>query len=515
VITLLPDRAGHRYADVVSAMRDLGFYGIADEVEVRETHLSYVFLTGDRAFKLKKPLVLSFADYGTPERRRAMCEAEVRLNRRLAPSVYLGVRSVVADGGALALGGRGDPRAIEHVVEMRRFREEDTLAARLEAGPVDERQLADVGRRLALFHSAADHGDAGAALGTLADTLTSTLDDLATLVARSQRPLVAGFRRFIDAYLRAHRPLLDARGGRVVHGHGDIRAEHVLLADPIEVVDCVEFDDRLRELDCARDLAFLLMDLEAFGHRAAAVAVLRGYSAGGGDPGPDHLLAFYACERALVRAKVGLIRAAQLPRAAESAPVRVEADHRLALARRFAWRARKPALIVLCGLSGSGKTHLAGAIAGVSGLRPLNSDVVRKRLAGVAPGERAAVEHYSADFSRRTYAELGRLAGDGDVVVDATFRRAEDRAAFLEALLPHVPEPLFVRCVAPPNVLRERVAERRGGVSDVTVELLEDQRFDPLDEVGPDRQFELRTERPAEEAVDALEAWLDERMAGR
>jgi aminoglycoside phosphotransferase family enzyme/predicted kinase len=475
---------------------------------VRETHLSYVFLRGDRAYKLKKPLALSFVDYGTPQRRRAMCEAEVRLNRRLAPATYLGVRSLVAADHSLALSDADDPRAVEHVVEMRRFREGDTLAARLAAGAAGESELEDVGRLLARFHRSAESAVADVARASLERALASTLGDLVALSAP-----VAGLRRFAAAYLESHRSLLDARAGLAVDGHGDIRAEHVLLTDPIEVVDCVEFDDRLRALDPAHDLAFLLMDLESLGHPEAAAAVLRAYAAAGGDAGTPQLLAFYGLERALVRAKVALIRAGQLPAGTESGRVRGEADHLLELARRLAWRAREPLLIVLCGLSGSGKTHLAGAIAGVSGLRPLNSDVVRKRLAGVAPTERARAEHYDEAFNRRTYAELGRLTAAGGVIVDATFRRAEDRAAFLRALPRDAPAPLFVECVAPSEVLRRRVARRTGGVSDATLEVLAAQRLEPLDEVDGGRRLELRTDRPAEDIVDDLEAWLDDRMA--
>jgi aminoglycoside phosphotransferase family enzyme/predicted kinase len=490
-------------------MRDPRFFGDGAEVEVRETHLSYVFLTGARAFKLKKPLVLSFVDYGTLERRRQMCEAEVRLNQRLAPSIYLGVRSVVESGGVLSLSAANDPRAVEYLVEMRRFSDDETLAARLEAGMARGRELEQVGRRLSEFHHSAPRAHGRGARATLEQTLLSSLDDLALLVAPEQRQLVAGLRRFAVAYLQGQGALIDHRSALAIDGHGDIRAEHVLLRDPIEVVDCVEFDRHLRELDPARDLAFLLMDLEARGWGGPAMHVLRSYAAAGGDPGPPHLLAFYSFERALVRAKVDLIRAGQLPAGPEAQRVLANSAQLLELARRLTWRAHKPLLVVVCGLSGAGKTHLASAIARVSGLRALNSDVVRKRLAGVPPYQRARDEHYSRDFSRRTYAELANLAGGGNVVVDATFRRAEDRAAFLGSLPPDAPEPHFIHCVAPHEVLRQRVAARTADVSDATIDVLEAQHFDPLEEVDPQRRLELRTDRPVEAELDDVEAWLD------
>ncbi len=493
-------------------------------VEVRETHISWVFLAGDRAYKLKKPLKLPFVDYGTPGRRRAMCEEEVRLNRRLAPDMYLGTRAVVATGaGEVALAPTGDPDAIDYVVEMRRFDEARTLAALVSHGGVSRRELEAVGRRLAEFHATASLPDAGrataalhAALGENADTLLALAPD------RDFARQAAALTRFTEAFFAARRHELEARAeaGRVRDGHGDLRAEHILLADGVEVVDCLEFDPALRVADVGCDLAFLTMDLEALGAPAAARSVLAGYRAAGGDPGDDDLVAFFAGYRALVRAKVALVRADQ-----SDDPACFIADARplLDLAERLAWRARRPGLVVVAGLSATGKTRLASLLSTRSGLRHLNSDVVRKRLLGIAPGARAGAAAYGESFNHRTYEELGRLARRElecavGVLVDATFRHAADRSAFLAGLGGLPAASVVVECRAPLPVRLERTRRRlvdAAAVSDADADVVRLQANNGglVDDVPADRHVVLRTDRPAAEALDDLAALLDARLA--
>ena len=489
---------------LVAAMSDPAMYGVDGPVEVRETHISWVFLVGDRAYKMKKPITLSFVDYGSPDRRRAMCEAELRLNRRLAPTIYLAVRSIVATADGFALAGAGSPGAVEHVVEMRRFDESNTLAARLTAGEVPPAQIDEVARVIADFHRAAEP----APLSDPVERIAAALDD--SLKALDGRQGVRALRRFTDSYMRARASVLRERGERAVDGHADLRAEHVVLEQPIQIVDCVEFDRGLRVRDPGSDLAFLSMDVEALGHPAFARRLVKSYRAAGGDPGPPDLVAFYAVERALVRAKVDSLS----PRRA------TRAGAKLALARRVSWRARGPQPIVVCGLSGSGKSHLAAALKATLGARVISSDVVRKELAGLAPSAHAPLEIYTRDFNERVYRELGRRgraalgeADTGPVVIDATARDPSDRRALLSELGGAA---LFARCTAPSGVLRDRVRSRTragGSVSDADEAVLAAQRFVPISEVSPDRLHDLDTDRPVDEVVDSLEEWLDARLA--
>jgi aminoglycoside phosphotransferase family enzyme/predicted kinase len=495
-------------------------------VVVRETHSSWVFLAGDRAYKLKKPIVLPFLDYGTPQRRREMCREEVRLNRRLAPDVYLGVRALAATAEGVELAPEDDPRAVDYVVEMRRYDERCTLASWLTSGELRRIDIVALAALLARFHRDAERVSSLAPPLAVERRVTANFHELLPLVdQRCEIGRVLALERFVHAFVVAHGHLLAerSRDGLIRECHGDLRAEHVLLeSGGLQIVDCIEFDRGLRELDVADDLAFLLMDLAA--HRAEHYAelLLDAYRAAGGPPADDALIAFYAVYRALVRAKVALVHAGQHPRATrELAHDHAAARDLIALAERFAWQARLPLVIVVCGVPGTGKSHLAHAICEASGMAHLSSDVTRKRLAGLAPDAHAPAARYTAEFSRMTYAELARrasaaVAARRGVIVDATFRRRADRDAFAESLTAEAPV-LFVECRAPLSVLTARAALRRhdpASVSDATPQVVrrEYARWEPLDEVPPSSHLVVRTDRPVEAIVREVVGLLDERM---
>jgi aminoglycoside phosphotransferase family enzyme/predicted kinase len=497
-----------------------------DEVIVRETHISWVFLVGPFAYKLKKPVALEFLDYGTPERRREMCREEVRLNRRLAPDIYLGVRGLVLDDSRLEFVADDDIRAVEFVVEMRRYEERDTLASRLSRGEVRTEQVKRVGRALARFHAhARPVHDVDVPVMAVERRFERNLQELVNWIEqRGEIERAQALDRFAHAFLTRHAALLHRRAaeGWVREGHGDLRAEHVLVDGTVDVVDCVEFDPALRQLDVAEDLAFLVLDLAAHGGEHLCELLVGAYRDAGGNPGDDRLINFYAAYRALVRAKVALIRASQLPeassdRARESACAR----ELIAVAERFAWRARLPLVLVVCGPPASGKSVLARALAEVSGLPHLSSDLTRKQLAGVASIERAPGDHYTQDWNERTYAELGRrsavaVAGNGGAVVDATFRHLGDRRAYGAAFDRAAPL-LFVECQAPRVVVVRRAQTRerdpaRVSDADVAVVAREFAAWEPLDEVPASAHLSLRTDRPPEEIVGDVMALLDRRL---
>lgn len=512
---------------VRAAMLDPGFYPHRpDRVVVRETHISWVFLAGERAYKLKKPLLLPFLDYSTPARRREMCHEEVRLNRRLAGDLYLGVRAVVARNGAFGLADEDDSHAIDYLVEMRRYDERCTMAAKLARGELKQSEVADVARLLARFHARAPHVAAtGVPAVALERRLTENFHELLAVVEqRSEVERVLALERFAHAFVVACASMFDARArdGLVREVHGDLRAEHVLLDGGSHIVDCIEFDPDLRSLDVADDLAFLVMDLTAHGGDRFARTLLRAYRETGGDAGEDRLLAFYAAYRALVRAKVELLSAAQQP-AGSASHGRHNARGRdlLALAERFSWQARLPLVIVICGVPATGKSHLARALAAVSQLAYLSSDVVRKRLAGILPTQRASSGAYTADFNRLTYGELGRLAAreasaHGGALVDATFRHRASRDAFGQAFAGVAPL-LFVECQAPADTLAQRAAAREhrpDRVSDASLQVVvrESSTWEPLQEVAPEAHLVLRSDRPVQAQIADLMALLDQRV---
>ena len=489
----------------------------ADGGEVCETHISWVFLTGDRAYKVKKPIVLPFLDYSTPERRHALCRAELELNRRTAPDLYLAVRSLVPAGAGLRLADEDDPEAVDFAVEMRRYDESSTFEARLRHGAVGLPEVAAVGARVASFHATAPVVTGGGGAEAVKRALD---DDFASL--RRLAPdgaVVARLERSAGAFLTAAWAALDARAaaGLVRDGHGDLRLEHILLGARVEIVDCVEFEPDLRRIDTAADLAFAIMELHERGRPDLAVALAGAYRAAGGDPGSDALLSFFAAYRAEVRAKVALLRAGQRPPAAARAD-RQHAERLLALATRLRWQAHAPLVIAIAGVSATGKSTVARHLASASGFTTLNSDVVRKTSAGLAPTTRGPASLYTRAASRSTYAELGRRAARrmaAGVVVDATFRCRADRDAFRAALGPAA-RTLWVELVAPAAELERRAAARTADpqrVSDAGVEVVRAQLHgaERLDEVPADEHLILRADRAPPRIVDAISDALDAR----
>jgi hypothetical protein len=514
-------------SDLVSAMLDRSLYAHGPaSVELRETHISWVFVAGDLAYKVKKPLVLPFLDYGTVERRREMCREEVRLNRRLAPRIYLRVVGIARDGERWSLTAEDDPAACEYAVEMRRVEERRSLAALAAAGTLRAEHVSATAAVLAAFHAAAPVAARErrrlAVLDATLDENVATLRDSGTGVIEPSRLDTA--EHFTRAFLAGRRDQLEARanGGLVRDCHGDLRAEHVIVPEQgdVYVYDCIEFSSELRQIDVAADIAFLVMDLTRLGAESLAMLLIADYRRAGGDPGDNALLFFFASYRAWVRAKVACIRARELSgEDPDLERVRGEAGELMRLGHRFAWRSRGPLVLVLCGVSGTGKTTVAQEVAAVSGWEHLSSDVTRKRLSGLDPTERGGAELYSRARTIETYRELGKTAAerverDRGVIVDATFHLRKERDAFRAGLAVRPGPLLFVECRASEAVLLARIRERAlqsDRVSDADADVLERQlaEFEPLDEVPGRWRASLRAEaRPAELVAD-LEAIVD------
>ena len=457
---------GSTAPSVAEVLARSDFHPGAPPVTVCETHTAWVFLAGDRAYKMKQPVKLAFLDFSTLALRRAACTEEVRVNAELAPTLGMRLRAVVAAGDSYELAEPDAADAVEYVIAMRRFDEEQTMAALVERGALTAEQVSAVARRLVAFHAVAricrrdDHaGDVRRACeANLRELLELVRDDA---LVRS----VQAAQRFAGAFVQAQHAMFTARAadGRIRDGHGDLRAEHVVLEDPLAIVDRLEFDARLRQIDVADDLAFLLMDLESLGAGDAARSLVEAYRAAGGEPGTPQLLAFYGNYRALVRAKVALLRAAA--HSAASAACVDRARVLLALAERFAWRARAPFVLAIGGPPASGKSTLAEELARRSGWPVLSSDALRKERGGLALDDAAPASEYTPEARAGVYRALGSrardLVRDGcGVVVDATFGDGRLRAAFLEAF--DRAGPLrAVECTAPAAVLERRARSRR------------------------------------------------------
>jgi aminoglycoside phosphotransferase family enzyme/predicted kinase len=462
----------------------------AEAGEIFETHISYVVVGPDRVYKLKKPIRLPFVDYATPERRREMCVREHELNRRLAPSLYVGVSGVRSEPEGLALCDVADPNAFEFVVIMNRVDASQTLESRVDRLVAQPRDLEEVGRVLARFHAEAPIAPAPAGSPERwrewAETLMRGLREAPGEVLSTDRVQAAC--SFLGRWLDAAEPLLRQRlaAGHVRDVHGDLRVKHVVFTqDSVAVLDCVEFDDLLRCNDVLADLSFLVMELQYAEREDLTRALLKAWEQEGG-PMEESLLWAYATTRALIRVEVGLARIEQLRPEGPSVELRLTEELTqtlLDLALRLSWRARPPHVIIFAGLSGSGKSSISRVLSERWGVERISSDETRKRLVGVARNDAAPHDAYEDIVSRAVYERLGReagreITGGRSVIVDATFRRPSDAQVFVRALRSAgaLTPPITLACIAPPEVLRERVRARaeRGG-SDAGLDVLEAQ----------------------------------------
>lgn len=313
-------------------------------VTVRQTHISAVFLAGDLAYKVKKPVDLGYLDFSTLAKRRLFCDEEVRLNRRLAPAVYLGVVPIVMAGDCVRVETDGEP--VEWAVKMVRLPDDACLLHRLEAGQVEAETVRGLARRIASFHADAPGGERDAPFArfdAVARNARDNLDASAGQVGDTvSAATFARLRELLERHLARLRPLIEARArcGVPRDTHGDLRLDHVYLfpdrppPDDVAIVDCVEFNERFRLADPVADMAFLAMDLRSRGRADLAMAFADAYFDAANDPQGRELLAFYSAYRAMVRAKVRGVELAEPevpPEERELAHDRAEAGWRLAL----------------------------------------------------------------------------------------------------------------------------------------------------------------------------------------
>lgn len=505
-------------------------------VEMVQTHISVVFLAGNLVYKLKKPVRFSFLDYSTLPLRRHYCQEEVRLNRRLAPTVYLGVVPVVPLAHHYKVQeeqGAEDANAVEFMVKMRRLPTEQRLDTLLSEGRVAKEGIHALARRLVRFHATvpADRKGTYGAPELIwqahMDNFQETAAFVGQTLSESQYTSIRDFsRNFFTEHYELFRQRV--RAGRIREGHGDLRCDHVyFLAEGITIIDCIEFSPRLRTCDVASELAFLAMDLELHSAPALAAELVHTYAVQANDEDLLQLLPFYQCYRAYVRGKVESLKSSEAevsPQEREQA--RTQARRAFRLAYRYARGKLRPALLVVCGRVGTGKSTLARLLSEWTGFSVLSSDVVRKRLAGLLPTARATSAYgaglYSESATERTYATLRsqaeeELASGRGVIVDATCRRREARRSLCELGARLGIPVLFLECRASAPEVERRLQEReRKGdtVSDATwtIALQEQGDFPAFDDL-PDRCHQVvDTEGDPEQVLDnalaAVEAIL-------
>jgi aminoglycoside phosphotransferase family enzyme/predicted kinase len=442
-----PRPATASQADIVAFLdRELGGGRACKRID---THAASVFLAGDRAWKLKRAVRYSYLDFSTPARRHAALDAELRLNRRTAPDLYLAVHPIVRTATGFHIGGDGEP--VDWLLEMRRFPDDALLDTIARKGRIDPRLLINLADRIYTFHASAEVVVRADGADGVRHVIEGNAESLRRFDSLFDEQRIVKVTEAQQHLCRRHAALLDARAreGRVRHTHGDLHLANIALIDGEAVpFDCIEFDDGLATTDILYDLTFLLMDLWHRGLGADANLVFNRYIDISGDEEGVRLLGLFLSLRAAIRAHVLAATAEQTKSAADTA----EARCFLTLAEAVL-EPQPVALVAIGGLSGSGKSAVARAIGGEFGAAPgariLRSDVLRKRLAGVEPEARLPESFYAPLASRTVYDLLadcaGRhLAAGTFTIVDAVFSQAEERARIARsAIHGHVP---FVGC---------------------------------------------------------------------
>lgn len=473
-----------------------------------ETHISHLFFTDDLVYKIKKPVSFSFLDYSTLAKRKHFLHEELRLNRRLAPSVYLAVLPISDSGEGWQLGSDAHP--VEYTLVMRRLPERRMLSFLLERGLVTPQMMQSIAETLVPFHAQAATGgeiDASGDPRMIQRIWEENLADIQPFVGE----LLDGaafetVRDFGKRFVIDNQDLLTRRihEGRIREAHGDLHCEHICFApEGIQIFDCIEFAPRLRCCDIASEVAFLMMDLQFRGAGALTQPFLKRYLELTGDRELSRLVPFYKCYRALVRGKVAAL---------SPGGDRAKASRYFALAYQITWEQFKPFLVVLGGLTGSGKSTLALELSRRVGWPVISSDSTRKALAGTSRGQPVPYGEgiYSSSMTQRTYAkmvkEAERLISDGEaVILDATFHKAAQRELALSLAARRQIPLLWIQCQCAEEVIQQRLIRREiegRSISDGRWEIYRKQKaaFEPMGESPPEIRLTLDTE----ESPDAL-----------
>lgn len=487
-------------------------------LERRDTHISAVFLTGNWVYKLKKPFNFGFLDYTGLDTRRGMCEREVALNQRLSNGIYEGVVAIRRNGEGFHLGARGD--VAEYAVKMKQLLDGASLANLLTSGGVGHEEMVRLGRRLGEFYCRSErnaeidgYGRADVISFNAEENFRQVAPFVGRLIRKDPLDFIAEAGR---GFFRDCRRLFERRieEGRICDGHGDLRAEHVYFVDQVQIIDCIEFNDRFRYGDAASDLAFLHMDMERLGRSDLSLSVLSGYIEATRDFGLFTVLDFYSCYRAVVKLKVSCLTWTELEEGARKKEMKARAAQYLDLALRYAVQFSRPTIWVLCGLPGTGKSTLAEMVRKTLGIPLLRSDEARRELPEYRPHSGPAplgTGIYKPELRGRVYAHLLGLAQEElkkgrSVILDATFSRLKWREEAVRLAGDLDANIVFFECACSEHIMRERLGRRKtgeSGMSDARPEHLAglSEQFEEIDELPPEIYARIDTEKDGPEEI--------------
>lgn len=461
---------------IADLMRPEAFLHEPEKVDLVETHISWVFLAGELVYKLKKPLDFGFLDFTSLEKREYFCHEEVRLNRRLAPDIYLGMRPVTLDEGGRCVmgGGTGDP--VEFAVEMKRLPEEDMMYSLLDRGEIGPETMDRITGVLVEFYKKAETGERINLYGRREFIKHNTDEDFWQTIDYVDKVISGGrydhIQQYNDDFIEEQADLLERRidGGYIRDCHGDLHMGNICLGDKVWIFDCIEFNEALRYSDAAADLAFLAMDLDFNGRPDLSNRLINGYSDLAKDEEIYGVLDFYKCYRAYVRGKINCFAGDQAGGDREKREKAFDLARRyFDLAYVYAGGRRRPRVFVFFGLMGAGKTHWARKTARKTGAMLLSSDRLRKKTAGLSSKSRVYVPFgqglYSADITEKVYeamhSEADKAAGAGmDVVLDASYMKKNYRKDVMETAARTGAELVFINVRANEETVMSRLKKR-------------------------------------------------------
>jgi aminoglycoside phosphotransferase family enzyme/predicted kinase len=492
-------------------------------VQQRDTLISKVFLTGDYAYKVKKPVSLGFLDFATLKNRYHFCLRELVLNWRLTSDVYLEVLPITLQDGKYYLAGPGKP--IEYTLKMRQLPDARSMTHLLRKGKINNEALQSLAGVLGNFHAQAPtggdinvFGEWAAIWANCEENFQQTEQFVGKIIPEGTYKIIRGATR---SFLRRWRHLFQNRveRGKIRDCHGDLRTGHVYFVDGIQIIDCIEFNERFRYNDIASDLAFLAMDLDHEGYPDVSQNLLTAYVQHTKDQNVFVLLDFYKCYRAFVRVKVNCLRLHKpgIGTTHEFDKLLEETYRYLELAYRYAVKFARPTLWVMSGLPASGKSVTAEELSKAFGIKVFRSDVIRKELFGLEPSAEATVPFeegvYSKTATALTYGKLLLLAQDEiekgfSLILDATYGSRRHRAEVLRLARDMDVNVIFVECVCGEALIKERLRARGGAPSTSDARLFHIRKieagFDVLDEIPDEMHIIVNTEESLEQNMQQI-----------
>ena len=519
----------HHQSEIIGAMKKPDFYPHPiQEISVRETHISTVFLTGDYVYKIKKPVDLEFLDFTTLDSRRHFCHEEVTLNRRLTRDVYLDVVSITLDDHHYGLDGQGRP--VEYAVKMRQLSDKSSMLHLLRGNKLDAGSIRALARMLAQFYKEAKTGPEIDGVGSWKTVRTNceenffqTQEFAGSIIDPRKFQIIRSVTR---SFLRRRKSLFDQRllEGKIRECHGDLRTGHIYFTrNGIQVIDCIEFNKRFRYQDIASDLAFLGMDLDFSGFPQTAHSLLKTYAHCSDDPDIFILMDFYKCYRAMVRVKVNCLRLQQGDLDSQRRTLLFKETRRyLQLAYRYAEQFVRPTLWIICGRVATGKSTIARELSERLDINVFRSDAIRKELFShkTGQGDKTAfgMGIYSEQATSLTYGKLLLTAQEeidagNSVILDATFGSQDHRREALRLAENMDVNIVFVECKCRDAVILRRLEKREveTSISDARAEIFQElnDAYEAPDEIPSELHMAVDTEQPTKRVMQKILSHMD------